>query len=325
MTTGWGPLQNALPQSVHDLMAMWGAFDAPRDADGCGMEKRLELDFCRPIAPGDVAVAGLERVMAHAGEAIGRRAAGGGLVALQFDRSVVVLSATRVIVTSAPSVPLHAALRPLLDLLRSHAVDVEWASFMRVNTHSPWTSCEMSDIMAEEYAELKSVFPSGHPYLAGPIDQDHFFYFVYDAIQRHLPDAPVENDVQINIYMYNVRAAEECEDDSETLKNTWQVVPLCETEFEMLRVCTDAMAHPFASFETNAVAAAKNPAAMVKSLLDRFLPDKFTMILLQDRRSLGDPGRAAFQEIDGYTVMNRAMNHFGEGYAFLQIVCTRAE
>ncbi|KAF5226509.1 putative S-adenosylmethionine decarboxylase proenzyme [Trypanosoma cruzi] len=321
----WAAAREEVPESVHALMAMWGGFDGPRNANDCGIEKRLELDFRGVIVPSEVAVLDLESVMSHAGELLERHSAEKGLISLVFGNSLMQLTQRHVIVTSSSSVLLHEILGPLLDLLRSHGIDIEWASFMRMNTTSPWSSlCEMSEIMAQEYAQLKSVFPSGHPYLTGPLDSDHFFYFVYDAIERNVLGAPPEDDVQINVYMYNVKT-DGSGDDDDALKSVQQVVPLSETEYEMLRVSTDNMAHPFAAFETNAMIAATKKRELVRGLLEKFCPDRFTMVVLQDRCSPLAQKASIFDEMEGYTIMNRATNHFGQGYAFHQTSYIRAE
>lgn len=316
-------MHDELPGSVHDLMAMWGGVGTLRDASGCGMEKRLELDFRCAIVPGDVSVEGLESAMSHAGEVLERSSASGNIVSFYFGRSVVLLTASRIVVTCAPAVLLHLTLRPLLALLEVHGILVEWASFMRMNITSPWDAGDTSDVIAEEYAELKSAFPSGHPYLTGPIDRDHFFYFVYDAIDRGDMDVCLENDVQINIYMHNVKTLYGYDSNDGDMKNTWSVAPLLGSEYEMLRVCTDISGDPFVSFETNVAWASLHPTELLKSFFERFCPERLTMFLLLDRCNFVDHWRDAFQDIDGFTIINRAVNHFGEGYAFIQVVYTR--
>ncbi|RNF11322.1 S-adenosylmethionine decarboxylase proenzyme [Trypanosoma rangeli] len=321
----WSAAREEIPESVQSLVAMWGGCDAPHSDNDCGIEKRLELDFRGVIEPSDVAVADLASVMSHAGELLEHHSVGNGLVSLMFSNSMLQLTEKLVLVTSSSSVLLHLVLGPLLDLLRSHAFAIEWASFMRMNITSPWSSlCEMSETMAQEYAELKSAFPSGHPYLTGPLDSGHFFYFVYDGIERNVLDAPPEDDVQINIYMYNVKT-DGSRDDSGALKSVRQVLPLSSTEYEILRVSTDSTSHPFASFETNAVMASTKTAELLRGLLEKFCPDQVMMVVLQDRCCPLSERNNIFDEVKGYTIMNRATNHFGQGYAFHQISYVRAE
>ncbi|KEG14434.1 S-adenosylmethionine decarboxylase proenzyme [Trypanosoma grayi] len=323
MTVDWSLSQDKYPDSVQALMAVWGGFDAPRGSGDCGLEKRLELDFRGVVVPTAIMAEDVAAVMSHAGEALVRHSVRKEIVTFEFTKSVAVLTDNRIVVTAASSVLLHAVLHPLLRLFGKHAIQVEWASFMRMNTASPWTAtCEMSDIMAQEYADLKSAFPSGHPYLTGPVDRDHFFYFVYDAIDRNRPDARSEEDVQINIYMYNVRTDD---DGIEPVKNMQKVVPLSEGEYRTLRVATEGAAYPFASFETNAAADALSTTAVVTGLVEKYSPDRFTMVVLQDRNSHLGRLRPVFDDVDGYAIMNRAVNHFGEGYAFHQAVYTRTE
>ncbi|ORC90746.1 S-adenosylmethionine decarboxylase proenzyme [Trypanosoma theileri] len=325
MTAPWTASQAEFPKSVHALMALWGGFSEPQQAvDGC-LEKRLELDLRRPIDPASVDPQTLVDAMQPTGDGLLHHRVNSSGRVLTFHHSIMLLTERRVLVVSDSSVLLHAALRPLINLVQQWEVDVEWASFMRMNLASPWSpKCEISDIMAQEYAELKSVFPSGHPYLTGPVDRDHFFYFVYDNIERKIPNARREEDVQINIYMHNINVP--CQDGNisyESLKNIQEVEPLpCATEYEVLRISGEENGTSFVSFETNAADAEPSNKRVLENI-ERFAPDRFSMVVLQDRDGHLANRRHVFGEVRGYSILSRAVNHFGEGYAFHQAVYVR--
>lgn len=233
-------------------------------------------------------------------------------------------TAKQIVVRSSVSVMLHEAVHPMLELMRSHNIIVDWASFMRVNYGSPWDmTSETSDIMAHEYAELKSAFPTGHPYLAGPVDRDHCFYFVYDGIDRDPSSCRRENDVQINVYMYNVQADDEYDLDGNT-KEQQLLVSHCAGEYETLRVSTYGSTHPFASFETNAVSAASDITKIVNGLLKKFYPERVLLVLLQDRDAQGTTACGVMDRLEGFTVVHRGANHFGGGYVFHQATYARS-
>ncbi|KAH9580028.1 S-adenosylmethionine decarboxylase [Trypanosoma melophagium] len=325
MTAPWTSSQAEFPKSVHALMALWGGFNEPQRAvDGC-LEKRLELDLRHPIAPADVDPQALSAAMQSTGDVLRHHRVSSGSLILAFHHSVMLLTERRVLVVSDSSVLLHAALSPLLNFLQQYEAEVEWASFMRMNLASPWNAtCGMSDIMAQEYAELKSVFPSGHPYLTGPVDRDHFYYFIYDNVERNVPNARREDDVQINIYMHNIKPAEgnsSCNYGS--LKNIQEVIPLPRaTEYEVLRISSEENDTSFVSFETNASDAEPCNKRVLENI-ERFCPDLFSMVVLQDREGNLANRRHVFEEVKGYSIVSRAVNHFGEGYAFHQAVYVR--
>lgn len=311
----WASPRDEFPESVHALMSLWGGFANPTDYSDSGLEKRLELDFANAVPANTFSVAELEAVLAVLNQELQYTTQAEGLVALVLTQSILILTPHKLVLTSASEVMLHQALTPLLALLAEKAIAVEWASYLRKNTTSPWCAeSETSDIMAQEYADLKAAFPAGRSFLTGPVDGDHFFNFVFDEVQR---DADrTETDVQVNVFLYDI-----AQGVSDAEKSTQRFVALPEGEYEVLRTFA---ATACVSFETNAKATVTSPAR-VQQLVDELQPAHFTIVALQDRDTDGAALRRTFQSFSSYTRENRTVNHFGEGYAFHQVLFTRSD
>nr|CCC91136.1 putative S-adenosylmethionine decarboxylase proenzyme-like [Trypanosoma congolense IL3000] len=316
--------RNECPGSVHDLMTYWGGFSQPKNAADSSLEKRLELNFVQPADTASITVDQLTAVMEYTGETLQQHSIEQGIYTLKFSKTLLLLTEKQIVLRAASSVMLHAALRPLLDLMKTHNIVTEWASFMRVNYASPWSATsETSDIMAQEYAELKSTFPSGHPYLTGPVDRDHCFYFVYDGIDRQKPNVRREEDVQINVYMYNVRSNGEWDLNGSDKEHRF-VASHCPNEYETLRISTHGYNQPFVSFETNALSALKGIKGIVNGLLQKFCPEHVMILVLQDRDVHDSTVSHVFDELENFTPMHRGSNLFGGGYIFHQAMYTRS-
>lgn len=313
-STTWASPRDEFPESVHALMSLWGGFASPTDYSDSGLEKRLELDFHCSIDVAVFSAAELEGVFAATNQQPCNFMTENGLAALETMQSMLIVTARRFIITASSEVMMHELLAPALTLLQQKGIKVEWASFFRKNATSPWNAeNETSDIMAQEYADLKAAFPTGQSFLTGPVDGDHYFSFVYDAIQRG--DSREETDVQVNAFLYDVSRVMEVQP-----KTTKQYLrPLPNGEYEMTRVFTDV---PCVSFETNAVAATTSPTR-IQQLLDTHQPSRFTIIALQDKDTDGFALQHNFQNFVGFSLQNRTVNYFGGGYAFQQLVFAR--
>ncbi|KPA83435.1 putative S-adenosylmethionine decarboxylase proenzyme- like [Leptomonas pyrrhocoris] len=311
----WASSRDEFPVSVHALMSLWGGFANPTDYSDSGLEKRLELDFAAPVASTMFSVAELEEVLAAVHQELQRAFQADGLLAMEMTQSLLILTPNKMIVTSASEVMLHQLLKPTLALLASKSVEVEWASYLRRNTTSPWCAeGETSDIVAQEYADLKAAFPAGKSFLTGPVDSDHFIHFVYDDVERQA--SRTEEDVQVNVFLYDVVGGLH---DAKQSEQHFTALP--NGEYEVVRTFA---ATPCVSFETNAKAAVTSPAR-VRQLIDAFQPSRFTIVALQDKDTDGAALRRNFQAFTSYTLQNRTVNQFGEGYAFHQLLFARSD
>ncbi|GET90924.1 S-adenosylmethionine decarboxylase proenzyme-like, putative [Leishmania tarentolae] len=313
LTNAWASSRDMFPESVRELMSLWGGFSNPTNYSDSGFEKRLELDFVsvnvHPFTIGE-----LENVLAVTGQKLRNHTSAGGLLSLEMTQCIAILTPSKLLVTSASEVMLHQVITPIVELCTSKGMRVEWASYLRKNTTSPWCAeSEMSDIMAHEYAELKASFPEGKSFLVGPVDGHHTFNFVYDNIERMT--GRKEEDVQVNVFLYGVSTGL-----GEVEKTTQRFQALQNDEYEVMRIFAGI---PCITFETNARGAAASPMR-VQELLDAFQPTHFILVTLQDRDTDGSALRRNFNAFNSYTLQNRTVNMFGEGYAFHQLLFARS-
>eukprot|EP00796_Vickermania_ingenoplastis_P006058 gene6058-4358_t len=310
----WSSPRDAYPDSVHSLMALWGGFAPPTAFNDRGLEKRLQFDFRGASAA--LTAENVARVMAHADQEVQEHKQVGGMEAVTLTDSLVVLTASRLLVTSSSSVMLHGVLRPMLELFASRGLEVEWASFQRKNLISPWQSrCETSDIMAEEYAELKAAFPKGNSFLTGAVDGEHYFHYVFDDVKPE--EGVAELDAQFNVYLYDAQQGM----PEGPVKREQHLRPLADGAYEMQRVFADARC---VSFETNASLDAFAPPHRLSALLREFCPKRFTLVMFQDKDVAEGKLRSAIRDVDGYKTVNRTVNYFSEGYAFHHISFEKA-
>jgi S-adenosylmethionine decarboxylase len=283
------------------LMALWGGFN-DTVTDNSGPEKRLEFDFVRRTDPSTLKTIFdiqtwtpvLESLQCLDG--VANLQAEYGLTITSRD-CLVVVNTEKIVFTSCATVLLHTAVEAILKICDANDIEVEWASYSRKNTNSPWAR-ETDQGMAVEYAVLKSAFPAGKPFLIGPLDSDHFFYFVYDAIDRSME---TEEDVQVNLLMYGakcvtpltaeVAAAAFGVSNPEALncavsskgKEVSAAHIIDGVQFETLRI-TNGRLGCVASFETN-IASEERYRAQLSRLVEMFQPDRFSVMILLDPQS----------------------------------------
>jgi S-adenosylmethionine decarboxylase len=294
----------------------------PYAGEGPGPEKRLEFDLRELNEDAQVN----ERVVRLIAETLPLPADdcvttpdGCYVVA---EAGMVLYTAQRVIVTVDMSVALHLAVPKILKVLATAGFEPEWASFTRKNIVCPWDG--RGAVIAHEYAVLKDCFPAGSPFVFGPVDAHHYFYFVYDNLHR--TPGLVESDVQINVKLYNCTATE-----GQVTVGT-RTIPLDATQrhfislrgntYESLRLKHLKQGN-LISYETNQEAASALPelAEQIKSLK----PDRFTCMLLLDPQSETGKSFASQRSIhleaelfNGYRLGNRMSNTFEHGYAVVK-------
>jgi S-adenosylmethionine decarboxylase len=328
-------------------MSLWGGFDEPECPLDAGIEKRLELDLIirkdavevsGDCATKDAPARGLLRatkeqwnaVLSRVDEHIHSTTSQGLLSAFFAERCIVIITPMRIVVTASAEVMLHKITGPLLQLVTDCGCGVEWASFMRRNTSSPWEADDETNlVMASEYAELKQAFPTGKPFLLGQVDSDHYFYFLFDRVDRTSADT-VEDEVQVNVVMYNV--SEPMDKLSQTIDVT--TAGKGQGEYHQLlrsfsiRSAGGDTVVPCVTFETN------DPemphASRISELLERYKPARVTLITLFDPQSTaarrfaaGD--RCGLDTFSHYNVENRATNEFAPGYVIRKTMFARKD
>lgn len=332
-TTTWSSPRDVYPDSVHSLMALWGGFAAPTQQDDRGLEKRLQFDFEMPLSERrgmatpsfPLTVEDVAEAMSVADQAMLHHEVIADMMAITMTDSLVVLTPSRLLMTSSSAVMLHRVLAPFLTLFAERGLAVEWAAFLRKNMLSPWdaSDSETSDIMAEEYADLKAAFPSGHSFLTGPVDAEHYFHFVFDNVVQRADEQ--ETDTQFNAYLFEVPSErlgnkQHAEQHIAPVQcemfpgNDKKEEPRMEEEggYEMQRVFADSGC---VSFETNASIQTFARSRLPK-LLTTFAPRRFTLVMFQDRDVPEGSLRGALRAVPGYKAINRTVNYFSEGYAF---------
>jgi S-adenosylmethionine decarboxylase len=310
-------------------MSLWGGFDEPANVTDSGCEKRYEVDVNVSESGNSLLAIAKQQwqvLMNHLKEEICETKEFEALTWIRTPQCAIIVTKERVVVTSSAVTLLHLLVAPLTELCNTMG-NVQWSSFMRKNIASPWEpDNEMNHVMASEYAELKQAFPQGKSFLIGPVDGDHYFYFVYDALNRK-HRAVQENDAQVNLVMYNV-APEAHQGESSNGKVVQCCTPLDNKadEYEALRHFY-ACGQRCVTFETNATTEAH--ADRIVELLEEFQPDRFTLITLFDlatvvaqRYAKGD--RCGLDKFAKYKTENCFTNEFAHGYTVRKTVFVRA-
>jgi S-adenosylmethionine decarboxylase len=172
---------------------------------------------------------------------------------------------------------------------------------------------------------LKQSFPQGKSFLIGPLDGDHYFYFVYDALDRK-SGSVIENDAQVNLVMYNVTPATHQAALSDKITQSCTLINNKTDEYEALRHFY-ACGQRCVTFESNATTG--DHASRVTELLDEYQPDRFTLITLFDpattfaqRFAKGD--RCGLDKFSKFKIDNCFTNEFAHGYTVRKTVFVRS-
>jgi len=215
--------------------------------------------------------------------------------------------------------------------------------YSRKNFQYPWVQPSPHTSIGEEYETLHRCFPDGHPYVLGPLDADHYFLFMYDAIER----PRLEHDQQLNIAMYDMDASVATQFAAEefTIDNAKTSIVRANTKLDGLLegfTVQDMVFSPcgyslnsirngdyytihvtpenhcsYASFETCARVPSFRP--LIQQVLDVFKPRKFTVIILLDDASPCSQSQKKGEDIGecsipGYQRINCTVNEFEPGY-----------
>lgn len=326
----WSFPADEFPNTVQGLMSLWGGFDEPANVTDSGCEKRLEIDVKVTFESRGLLVITQKQWQALLDDIKEDILESKQWSALHFFRTpqcTIIVSKDKVIATSSAVTLLHRLVAPLVKMCNDTTIgtSIQWASFMRKNIASPWEpDNEMNHVMASEYAELKEAFPQGKSFLIGPVDGDHYFYFVHDAMDRSKKDV-VEDDAQLNLVMYNVVDNEPHRGENKVVQTC---TPLTEEadEFEAIRHF-HACGQRCVTYETNATSV--DHADRIAKLLEKYQPDRFTLITLFDpatvvakRFSRGD--RCGLDKFENYCAENCCTNEFAHGYIVRKTMFARA-
>lgn len=342
------------------LMAMWGSMKGYNPEQGFsfeGPEKRLEVIVrCTP----ETHVDGLRSlddsvwsgVVGSLNAQIVSRESNEYINSYVLTESSLFVMKNRIILITCGTTTLLNSIPNILEAISAVRGELEWVSFMHKNYSFPWMQKGPHTSLADEFATLKQHFPTGKPYIFGPVDSDHYFLFCYDDIIRPCSS---EDDTQLSMTMYGldkeqtrywfsdrfistssetaaIRAATHLDrvvDGTWTLHDLqfepcgYSINAIRGEEYQTMHITPEDHCS-FASYESNSRAA--NYSDRMKKVLGVFRPQRFTVIVFLDPES---PVGKAYNEGKGigvepeyypeYSLLHRTTNEFAPGYVAMKI------
>ncbi|GET90923.1 S-adenosylmethionine decarboxylase proenzyme [Leishmania tarentolae] len=337
------------------LMAMWGSMKEYNPEQGFsfeGPEKRLEVILrCTP----ETHVDGLRSlddsvwsdVVGSLNAQIVSRESNEYINSYVLTESSLFVTKDRIILITCGTTTLLNSIPNILEAISAVRGELEWVSFMHKNYSFPWMQKGPHTSLADEFTTLKQHFPTGKPYILGPVDSDHYFLFCYDDIIRPCSS---EDDTQLSMTMYGldkeqtkywfsdrfistgaetatIRAETHLDhvvDESWTLHDLqfepcgYSINAIRGAEYQTIHITPEDHCS-FASYETNSRAA--NCSDRMKKVLGVFRPQRFTVIVFLDPES---PMGKVFNEGNGigvepeyypeYSLLHCTTNEFAPGY-----------
>lgn len=344
------------------LMAMWGSMQGYHPEQGFsfeGPEKRLEViarllpeshkDGLHSLSD-DVWAA----VVGSLNAQIVSKEQNEFIKSYVLTESSLFVMKNRILLITCGTTTLLNSLPHILDAISAVRAEPEWVSFMHKNYSFPWEQKGPHTSLAEEHATLKQYFPTGTPYIFGPVDGDHYFLFCYDDIVRPCDS---EDDTQLSMTMYGLdknrtqhwfhdefvstgpKTAEIRRltglDRVADVEDGWVLHDL---QFEPCGYSINALRGPeyqtihitpedhcsFASYETNS--RASHYKDRIDKVLNVFHPQRFTIIVFIDPDSPVGKAYHGGETIGvepncfpDYQVSHRVVNEFSPGYVAMKI------
>ena len=259
------------------------------------------------------------------------------------DRFILITCGTTTLLNSLPKA---------LEVVAENGCEVEWASFMRKNFSYPWEQVGPHSSLKQEYTLLKSHLPLGRPHIFGPVDGDHYFFFVYDDIARDGLIPTVEDDTQVSMTMFDIDEdvsktffsdTFECTNDATVaIREKTNISKIAEGHqvndlqfepcgysintisptggiYQTMHVTPESHCS-FASYETNMPVDAAGCFDRLKLVLSVFRPKRFTIIILADPQSKlaidleTKKMDLRLKDIPGFTADTYTVNEFAPGY-----------
>ncbi|EKX49567.1 hypothetical protein GUITHDRAFT_151406 [Guillardia theta CCMP2712] len=183
-----------------------------------GSEKKMEIDF-RPIDGGDT-----DTIDINGGLRQYNREFWSDIVAIlngtilladpqeKFDAYLISESSLfvyndRVIILTCGTTLLLKTLPAIMKAGADVGLEVCWFQYSRKNFLFPEQQSFPHTSFDQEVHFLHEYFPTGRPFIMGPLSSDHWYLFVADFIRRETPDGSrkiVDRDQMLNIYMYGI-------------------------------------------------------------------------------------------------------------------------
>eukprot|EP00331_Platyophrya_macrostoma_P016033 CAMPEP_0176466314 /NCGR_PEP_ID=MMETSP0127-20121128/37822_1 /TAXON_ID=938130 /ORGANISM="Platyophrya macrostoma, Strain WH" /LENGTH=370 /DNA_ID=CAMNT_0017859465 /DNA_START=32 /DNA_END=1145 /DNA_ORIENTATION=+ len=306
------------------LMAMWGMmkdFDPSHDRAFEGPEKRLEIIMRETSSTHEDGLRALddsvwENVVGSLHAQIVSRIRNDIIQSYVLTESSLFVMRNRIILITCGTTTLLNSVPLILDAISSVRGELEWASFMHKNYSFPWEQRGPHLSMAEEYKALKQHFPKGRPFIFGPVDSDHYFFYCYDDVVRPCVVRAKSHLDQIVTDDWNIH-------DLQFAPCGYSINAIRDYEYQTMHITPEDHCS-FASYETNSKM--ENLSDRMRVVLGVFRPQRFTIIVILDPQSA--VGKA-FQEarpigvepdsLPEYTLINRTTNEFGPGYVAVKL------
>ena len=344
------------------LMTMWGRisdFD-PGAARGFeGPEKRLEIimrstPLTHPRGLCSLSEDVWKAVVGSLHAQIVSSIVNESIQSYVLTESSLFVTATRIILITCGTTTLLNAVPHILEAISTVRGEPEWASFMHKNYSYPWEQRGPHTSMAEECKVLKQHFPKGKPFIFGPVDSDHYFFYCYDDVIR---PGTVEDDTQMSMTMYGLDKTFTSNffserfiptgDETAVIRKTsgleslvpqdeWKLHDLqfapCGYSINAIRFDEYQTMHitpedhcSFASYETNGKMT--NLSSRMQSVLSVFKPQRFTVVVVLDPQSGVGLAHHSNQPIGveqefhkaEYCLLNRTVNEFEPGYVAMKL------
>lgn len=308
------------PYGVELMNALFGGMSAELSEGRRGAEVRLELDLRSGLAVRVTPSTLREIAECLNANPLMIRDGNYDECALVCDEAIIIATTTQLVIIASAALNLHDAVARILQVIAGCGHKIEWASFLRKNTSCPWDRRDVA--IAKEYTALKLAFPQGNPFVFGPVDSDHYFYYVHDDIRRG--EGVREADVQLNIKLYNVQNSDMFGVNPKCpMKLTFQG----KDEYEVTRGVFEENTNTI-SFESNFDI--RGALSRTQTLISESRPERFTVLLLLDPQC-DDVQRIKSGEVLGlqpgcqdYTLVNRTSNTFEHGYVVIKTSFARA-
>lgn len=315
------------PRTLHQMASLIGAKNSA--APKSGLEKRIELDILPinannnsafEIAANDL-INVLESIDCHIVDTLVEE----DITFFICDHCLVVVAPTKIIFTADSAILIHKTLTHWMNLLKTKEYRVEWSSFMRKNTTAPWSAHDA--ILAEEYTELKAAFPNGNAFLFGPLDADHYFYYIFDGVERLGASAVSENtramDLQINVALHDVEQVPVIEalglrktNKSGTVYQ--RCMAIAPGKYQTVRMLQDEQKSNTCVVESNA------DSIPLATLVEQFCPSRFSVTYLVDPNCpKGETFDASALTFESYRKDVQMTNEFTGGYHVSKATFTR--
>jgi S-adenosylmethionine decarboxylase len=339
------------------FMAVYGSLSKTKEQGFEGPEKRLEViirweEDKAGLGLRDAPRSAWDTVVGSLHAKIVSEMKNDHFDAFVLTESSLFVTKNRILLITCGTTILLDSLPHIMKVVKELGLEVEWASFMRKNYSYPWEQKGPHSSLENEYLTLKGYFPRGQPFMFGPVDSDHYFFYSFDDIRR--PHA-LENDTQMSMTMYDLEedfaqtffspefhsAGEKTAEiraksgldrlfpapwdvqDLQFAPCGYSVNAICGPEYQTIHITPESHCS-FASYETNSSAANLHPRMQL--VLSVFRPKRFTVVVMLDPHSAVGEAFAGGEAIGieakwypEYQLKTRTINEFAPGYTAIVI------